>query len=105
MSDLEAELTNPEFIANELHELIEYFDELRLSIMEKRIHGESFADEKDTAESILARVKEVRDNDPKRQVISNALATDNLYRVLPDLLAKNNERLLTLFRELYLKHD
>ena len=104
MSNLEQELTDPNFILNDLFERIQSLDEIQLSVMEKHVHGESFAIEKEIANTILARVKEIRDNDPKRQIISTTLAADNLARVIPELIAENNKRLLTLFRELYLKY-
>ena len=52
MSNLEQELTDPNFILNDLFERIQSLDEIQLSVMEKHVHGESFAIEEEIANAI-----------------------------------------------------
>jgi len=96
MSDIERQLIDPNFISNELSRLLTAGEEFALSIMEKHSHGESFDIEEDTAKAIIAKVSEVQNNDPKRQLIYTALALENLAHAIPLLIAENNRRLVDL---------
>ena len=104
MSKLESQLTNPEFITGELHNLMESMEDTQHSLVQKHVHGESLSLEDKAANNILSRIKEIHDDikkDPKRQILSNARSIDTLSSVIPFLIAENNKRLLMLFRELY----
>jgi len=105
MDELESQLTNPEFIKGELGNLVESMEDTQHSLVQKHIHGESLSLEEKAANNILSRIKEIHDDiekDPKRQILSNARSVDTLSNVIPFLVAENNKRLLTLFRELHL---
>lgn len=96
MNEIEKQLTNPNFISDELSGFITRGEEFVLSIMERHSHGESFSTEEDTAKAIIAKVRKVRDNDPEKQLIETALSLENLLQSIPLLVAENNKRLLNI---------
>jgi hypothetical protein len=101
MSDLERQLTNPDFIADELSRLLNDGNNFIASTMEKHAHGESFADDENTAKVIIAKIREINEADTKRQLIATTINLENLVREIPLLIVENNRRLLMLFREPY----
>ena len=96
MSDAERQLTDPNFIADELSGILARGDELALSLMEKYSHGESFGIEEDVAKAIMDKLSKVHNNDPEKQLMESALAHDYLVHAIPLLIAGNNKRLLEL---------
>jgi hypothetical protein len=98
MSDLEKQLTDPAFIADELSGVLSRGEEFVASILEKYEHGESFADEEKTAQAIIAKSNKVKNTEPVKQLTKMALQYENLVQSVSLLIARNNSRLLQLFQ-------
>jgi hypothetical protein len=96
MDDIKRQLTDPNFISDELYRLLKKDQSLAESILEKHAHGESFGFEETTAKSIIAKINDVKSRDSQRQLIDNALALESLAHAISLLITENNRRLLSL---------
>ena len=94
MGELEKQLTDPNFIADRLKDIISSGERFVLSTIEKHSHGESFDKDETTAQAIIARVNELKQTEPQKQIITSALQYENLVQSVALLVAENNALLL-----------